>query len=152
MKIEIPNIDDFEIVNKLAKQVHELHVKWRPDIFTSLENVINKEQFETMIDAKEIYVVKMNSEVVGYVTFNIRERANRGMRYRKQLEIDAICIDENFRGKGIGTVLLNYIKEIAFEKGCTDMYLTANEENEEAIRLYKKIGMKVKNISYSMQL
>ena len=51
-------------------------------------------------------------------------------------------------------ILLNnkYIKEIAIENGCTDMYLTANEENEEAIRLYKKIGMKVKNISYSMQL
>ena len=28
--IEIPQIKDFNNVNKLAKQVHELHVNWRP--------------------------------------------------------------------------------------------------------------------------
>lgn len=34
--IEIPKIEDFEKVNVLAKQVHELHVNWRPDLFLSV--------------------------------------------------------------------------------------------------------------------
>ena len=34
------------------------------------------------------------------------------MRYRKQLQIEAICIDEKNRGKGIGTELLNYVKKL----------------------------------------
>lgn len=61
--IQIPKIEDFEAVNRLAKQVHELHVKWRPDL-----------------------------------------------------------------------------------------YLTVNEENENAIKMYEKFGMKVKNIAYSMEI
>lgn len=152
MKIEVPNINEYERINKIAKQVHELHVKWRPDIFVSIEEVITKEKFEAMIQAKEIYVAKIENKIVGYVSFNIKERANHGMRYRKQLEIDAIGVDEKYRGKGIGTALLNYMKEVANENDCTDIYLTVNEENEGAIRLYEKFGFKLKNIAYSMQL
>lgn len=31
--IEIPNISDQEMINELAVQVHNLHVKWRNDLF-----------------------------------------------------------------------------------------------------------------------
>lgn len=47
--IEIPRIEDFNKVNELAKQVHELHVNWRPDLFLSVDEVISKEDFEKMI-------------------------------------------------------------------------------------------------------
>ena len=63
-----------------------------------------------------------------------------------------MCVDENHRGKGIGTELLEFVKDIAIQNNCTDMYLTVNEENEGAIKTYEKFGMRVKNIAYSMQL
>ena len=44
--IELPKLDEFRKVNKLAKQVHELHVNWRPDLFLSVDEVISKENFE----------------------------------------------------------------------------------------------------------
>ena len=71
---------------------------------------------------------------------------------RKQLNIDAMCVDEKHRGKGIGTQILSFIKEYAKENNCTDLYLTVNEENEKAIKTYEKFGMKVKNIAYSMKI
>ena len=74
------------------------------------------------------------------------------MRYRKQLNIDAICVDEKYRGKGIGTKILESVKEIAKSKECTDLYLTVNQENENAIRAYEKFGFKVKNIAYMMKI
>ena len=67
-------------------------------------------------------------------------------------EIEAICVDEKNRGKGIGTILLRYVKEFGKENDCTDMYLTVNEENENAIKAYEKFGFKVKSIAYSMQI
>ncbi len=36
--IEVPQIEDFKRVNELAKQVHELHVNWNPDLFLSVDN------------------------------------------------------------------------------------------------------------------
>lgn len=150
--IEIPQIKDFNNVNRLAKQVHKLHVNWRPDLFLSVDEVISKENFKEKIQTKEIYVAKINNEIIGYVTFNIKEKDNHNMRYRKQLQIEAICIDEKNRGKGIGTELLNYVKKIAKENNCTDLYLTVNQENKNAIKVYEKFGFKVKNISYSMKI
>lgn len=150
--IEIPKIEDFEKVNVLAKQVHELHVNWRPDLFLSVDEVISKENFEKMIQAKEIFVAKKQDEIVGYITINIKEKNNPSMRYRKQLQIEAICVDEKNRGKGIGTELLKYIKEFGKENHCTDLYLTVNKQNENAIKAYEEFGFKVKSIAYSMQI
>lgn len=150
--IQIPKIEDFEAVNRLAKQVHELHVKWRPDLFFSVEEVIMKSEFEEMIQNATIMVAKWQNEIVGYLTFSIQEKNHHGMRFRKQLTIDAICVVEKYRGKGIGSALLKDIRKVAKENGCTDLYLTVNEENENAIKMYEKFGMKVKNIAYSMEI
>ena len=117
--IEIPKTEDFNKVNELAKQVHELHVNWRPDLFLSVDEVIVKENFKEMIQAKEIFVAKIQDEILGYITFNIKEKNNPSMRYRKQLQIEAICVDEKTRGKGIGTQLLRHVKQYGKENDCT---------------------------------
>jgi len=152
MIIEIPKKEEYEKVNSLAHQVHELHVGWRPDLFTSVDEVIDKENYIEMINNEQIYIAKLDSEIVGYMVIKIKEKENHAMRYRKQLDIEAMCVDEKHRGKGIGTSLLNYAKEIAINNNCTDMYLTVNEENTNAIKTYEKFGMRVRNIAYTMQL
>ena len=58
IKIEIPKIEEFKKVNELARQVHELHVQWRPDLFLSVENVISEEDFKMLIENKEIVISK----------------------------------------------------------------------------------------------
>ncbi len=150
--IEIPKVTNFKRVNELAKQVHELHVNWNPDLFLSVNEVISKECFEEMIQAKEIFVAKVQDEIVGYITFNIKEKNNPSMRYRKQLQIEAICVDEKNRGKGIGTELLEYVRKFGKENNCTDLYLTVNQENENAIKVYEKFGFQVKNIAYMLKI
>ena len=150
--IEIPQIEDFYGVNELAKQVHELHVNWRPDLFLSVDEVISRKNFEEKIKAKEIFVAKIQDDILGYITINITEKDNPSMRYRKQLQIEAICVDEKSRGKGIGTALLKFAKEFGKENNCTDLYLTVNKENENAIKIYEEFGFKVKSISYSMEI
>lgn len=152
MIIEIPKITDYVEINNLAKQVHKLHVYWRPDLYLDVKEAIKKEELEEKIQFKEILVAKMQNNIVGYVTFNIKEKNNPIMRYRKQLQIEAICVDENNRCKGICTELLKYVKNIARENNCTHMYLTVNEENTNAIKVYEKFGFKVKSIAYTMQI
>ena len=154
MEIRLANMNDYDSVNNLARQVHELHVGWRPDLFNSVKEVITLSEFEEMIINKEIYVYVLDNKVVGYIVCCIVEKKNQNpkFRYRKQLNIDAMCVDLEYRGKGIGTKLLNFAKEIAIDNECTDIYLTVNEENVNAIKTYEKFGMKVKNIAYSMQI
>ena len=152
MEIIVPQQTDWEKVNNLAIQVHELHVGWRPDIFLSSKIVITQERFCELIEHTHIFVAKENDEIVGYITFDIKERENPIMRFRKQLSIDAMCVDKTVRHKGIGTKLLAFIKEYALKNDCTDLYLTVNEENIPGIKTYEKFGFRVKNIAYSMQI
>lgn len=152
MKIEVPKITDWKEVNKIAKQVHEMHVEWRPDIFVSVEDVIEKERYETLVENEDIYIIKEAEIIVGYAMLERKERKSHGMHYRKIINIEAIAIDEKYRGKGYGTALINYIIDVAKKENCTDLYLTVNEENEDAIKLYEKIGMRVRNIAYSMKI
>lgn len=152
MEIVVPKIEDYKRVNEIAREVHDLHVKWRPDLFVSVENVILEDRFKSLIEDKKIYVIKDNEVIVGYAITCIKEKENHGMRKRKQFDIEAIGIGEEYRRKGYGTKLLNYLKDLAKELECTDMYLTVNEENIPAIKNYEKFGFKLKNIAYSIEL
>lgn len=152
MEFTVPKIEEYEEVNKLAIQVHNCHVGWRPDLFHECNDIITKEDLEEMINKNSIFVAKEDGKIVGYVSIVVKVREHKGFRYRKQLDIDSICIDENYRNKGIGTALLNYVKEYAIQNDCTDISLNVFPQNVDAIHVYEKMGMQVKSIGYSMQI
>ena len=105
-----------------------------------------------MINNSEIFVARIDNKVVGYVLVTSKEGKSNGYRYRKQLLIDAMGVDEEYRNRGIGRELLNYLKKFAKDNGYTDLRLTVNEENENAIHLYEAVGFKVRNIAYTLDL
>lgn len=152
IKIVIPKMENQMEINELAKQVHKLHVNWRPDLFLDIEEVISKERLEGLLKHESIYVAKIEEKIVGYIIINIIEKNNPFMRYRKLLDVDTLCIDKNYRGKGIGTKMLEFAKALGLKNDCTDIYLTVNPENENAIKVYENFGMKVKGISYMMEI
>ena len=141
-----------EEVNKIAKQVHEIYVNWRPDIFINVDEVIKKEEFKRAIENKEIYIIRKENIIIGYVKISIKEKIAHGINNRKVIHIESICVDEKYRGQGAGTKLINYVINLGKKQNFNDIQLTVNEENTGAIKLYEKLGMKVKNISYSMKI
>ncbi len=152
MKIELPKIIDLKPIDKIAIQAHECHVKWRPDIFEHTDSIINEEELAKMIENKEIFVAKLDEKIVGYILLSSREGKKNGYKFRKELDIDAMGVDEAYRNQGIGFGLLEYVKKYAEENNYTDLRLTVNEENENAKHLYEKVGFKVKNIAYTLPL
>ena len=52
--IEVPKLDDFKVVNELAKQVHKLHVNWRPDLFLDVAEVIPKDRLKELLEKNAI--------------------------------------------------------------------------------------------------
>lgn len=153
MIIEIPNINDYSKINTLAVKLHDIHVKWRPDIFVHSDVIFEVEELKQLIEDKYIFVARENEDIVGYILIGpIKEGTKNGYKYRKELPIEAMIVDENLRGKGIGTKLLEHVIKIANENNCTAVRLTVNEENNSARYVYEKLGMKVKNIAYTLDL
>ena len=59
----------------------------------------------------------------------------------KKMHIDYFCVNENYRGKGIGRMLFDEIEKLAIREGIDVLELTSNPRRESARRLYIDKGM-----------
>jgi ribosomal protein S18 acetylase RimI-like enzyme len=64
-----------------------------------------------------------------------------GNAFWDHLHIDFLWVDQNIRGKGYGSKLLNNMEEFAIEKGCKLIYL--DTFSFQAPEFYKKNGYEV---------
>ncbi|MFS0824789.1 GNAT family N-acetyltransferase [Bacillus sp. 1P02SD] len=60
--------------------------------------------------------------------------------------VDTICVDDRFRGYGIGTLLLKESEKIALEKGYSRVSLNVAHDNPIAKKLYKRMGYKEQKV------
>lgn len=54
--------------------------------------------------------------------------------------LDSLHVNENARGKGVGTALIKTVMEYAVEKGYNSMSICVVKGNEKAKNLYAKLG------------
>ena len=116
--------------------------KWISEVisnFSSAESS-NSSLIDSIANLLKDLEISQDNNIEG----GVKENSNPGIRCRKQLTIKAICVDENNRRKGIGKLLLEHVKNIAQDNHCTDMNLTVNQENTNAIKLYEEFGFKLK--------
>ncbi len=57
--------------------------------------------------------------------------------------LDAICVEEDFRSKGIGSILIKQTKIKAINEGYDSLCLLLFKDNSKAQRLYKRNGFEV---------
>ena len=144
--LELATPNDRTAVNTLAKQVHEMHVAWRPDIFRMADELYPEERFLECIRQRQLYVAKLNGIVVGYVTLMTRDYDWPSVVRRKVMVIDEICVEQAFRGHGIGTHMMEEVHALARAFGCTDLQLGVYPQNDDAVGFYQKCGFAIKSI------
>jgi len=64
-------------------------------------------------------------------------------RVEDSLFLNALCVDDCFRGKGIGTKLISLTKKKANESGFKALSLMVLADNTDAQRLYSRCGFKI---------
>ena len=65
--LQLATAADREAVNELARQIHSLHVSWRPDIYAPMEEPFSEERFRACIANRELYVANVGGQIAGYV-------------------------------------------------------------------------------------
>ena len=144
--LELATVKDRNDVNRLARQIHEMHVQWRPDLFQMPEELFPEEYYGELLKNRELYVAKMGGGVVGFALLKMRRSDGVGRIARKVMVIDQLCVDEALHNHGIGTQMMEEIRILAKAFGCTDLQMGVYPQNDAAVSFYQKCGFMIRSI------
>lgn len=100
-----------------------------------------KKMSELKLNSGLLLMAEDEGEVIGFL------RADRGRQKRiNHVAYITIGILKEYRGRGIGTALLEALEQWSKENGISRMELTVMCHNVEGIRLYRKNGFEVEGI------
>ena len=119
-------IEDYEIIDNFIEELHDMHVKARPDMYRPAEHVYTMSEYKQILnsDDKEVLVYEEAGRVVAAY-------------------VEDIFVDKKKKKKGIGAELYKYVRKLAQERKCQRIELMVWEFNQDAIQFYKKMGMNV---------
>lgn len=138
--------NDYDEISKLVDQVHEIHLKARPDIYNDV-SPLPYTFFIKVLDSNYNFVYEEDGKILGLVMGEVQDSSNIPLiKKRRALFINDIVVDKEARGRGIGTKLYNQVKDIALSSGLDAVELNVWAFNEDAIAFYTKLGLKYKNI------
>ena len=152
MEFRLASEADFEAVNRLARQVHELHVQWRPDLFRSVEYPIPQEEFSGLLQEQRLLLAQQDGAVIAYAVFGVQRLDIPKLMPHTTLKLDELCVDAAYRRQGIAKAFMAELMRRGKAAGCTDLRLTCDPHNAAGIALYESLGMKPKVIQYQCQL
>ncbi len=120
------------------------------EVFDSINSLIK--QLNPSIDIKDIEYLRSaatsQNTVIAYAEKNDRIIGIAILCHYKTLSgckgwIEDVVVDENYRKKGIGSQLIDFLMNIASEKKLDSIFLTSNPLRTEANNLYLKMGFQI---------
>jgi ribosomal protein S18 acetylase RimI-like enzyme len=78
------------------------------------------------------FVAEMDGEHVGLVTYRVEGE-----------NCEITTLDSMKPGMGIGTALIDTVKEAVIEMGCKRLWLITTNDNMHALRFYQKLGFEL---------
>ena len=132
-------------------QVQQLHVEWRPDVYKPASPLITMDMFEAILKDGNWYVAEADGVVVGILELMKRHVESPAQVTKDVLFISTMAIDEKYRGKGIGNLFFEKVKQLKQEKGYDTIELQVNAKNRLAYEMYRKYGFTEKSINMELK-
>ena len=149
--VRLPRLQDYERVSKIMDQVQQLHVEWRPDVYKPASPLITMDMFEAILKDENWYVAEADGVVVGILELMKRHVESPAQVTKDVLFISTMAIDEKYRGKGIGHLFFEKVKQLKQEKGYDTIELQVNAKNRLAYEMYRKYGFTEKSINMELK-
>ncbi|MCI9016342.1 MAG: GNAT family N-acetyltransferase [Clostridia bacterium] len=137
-KLELKDIEEvFELLNELYKN--------------KIEHSIFIEKYKESLNDDKFYgiVAIEDNKVVGVLISRI---INRLVKKRNILFIDDLIVNEKYRNKGIGKLLIQVAINYATSKDCETVELTSYILNVNAHRFYENNGFEKNNYKFKKYL
>lgn len=152
MEIHIRNaeINDYNTVQTIMKQVQQMHIDWRPDIYKYSETLLPLEIYEQAVNDKTFFIAEYEGNIAGILFIMFRHIESPYHITRNIIYVDSMAVDEKYRGKGIGHAFFDFLKDLRNEKEYDGIELQVNAKNKAAYEMYRNCGFTEKSISMEL--
>lgn len=72
--------------------------------------------------------------------------------YGQTAHIVHVVVDSNVRGRGAGHAIMDALRNVLRDEGCTRMYLNVKRDNVAALRLYERAGLHIEHDTWVMRI
>lgn len=136
---------DIPAIDKLLYEVHKVHADIRPDLFKAgAKKYTDEELSKILANDKTPVFVYDDGEIEGYAFTVITDHAqDKSLIPYVNVYIDDLCVEKNCRGKGVGKKLYEHVLAFAKSIGAYNVTLNVWAGNDNALKFYEKIGMRV---------
>ena len=132
---------DYLPLKNLMIQLQQHHINLRPDVYRLTDDFFTENTFDKLLaECNVLVAVDENGEIAGAVSYSIMDMKAAIIHPFKSLWISDLIVSETHRGQGIGSMLMEKVKEVAKENGVDRVQLNVNALNSGAIKLYEKQG------------
>ena len=148
--LEIIQIDESkaQILSDLAKKIYIPHYPylWEEG---GVDWYINEYAYPVAKIEAELkdrynvhFIAYLNKEAIGYLKININT-ATKSFDPNCTLELERIYIDIQCIQKGVGSQMMNFVKQLAVKYNKKEIVLKAMDSAEKALQFYKKNGFEI---------
>ncbi len=136
---------DLPQINKLREQVNRIHVEARPDIFKAGfdKELQDHAAWYLTSETNDILVDERDGEIVGMVMLDFISKPESPYGLAREFcHVAEICVDENWRRKGVAHGLMEAVKAEAKKRGLKKIELDVWSFND-ALQFYEAEGFRV---------
>ncbi len=155
MSVRFAEENELERVNELRKQVNDLHVSGRPDIFRAgFPDELRGLLFAFYRDPLyRIVVAERGGVICGFALLHrIDVPETPFKRERSFLDIDEFGVDEAYRRQGVASEMIAFIRSYARDEGFDRLELNMWEFNWSALAFYESVGFETYRRYMEMKL
>lgn len=128
---DVPHIIKLLAHDPLGKQRECDQDPLLPQYYTAFNEIDNdKNNYLIVIEDEHKIIGTSQLTIIPYLTY---QGGKRG-------QIEGVRVDENYRGRGIGKLMLAWAINKAREASCHVIQLTMDKKRLETIEFYKKLG------------
>lgn len=139
--------EDYVSIESIMKQVQQVHIDIRPDIYRLIDPVLEQAMFDKMIQQRSCIICMDEGEMAGVVVYMIQEVHIPVKHERKIMYIDALCVDDSQRRKGTATAMMNHMRKLSIQNQSTSIELHVNARNQGAIEFYRTYGFSIQTLA-----
>ncbi len=142
IRIRKAETSDFDRINALFREF-AVFEKLPEKMTNTVEQMLEEKEYFNCFVAET-----PDGEIAGYVTYFFCYYTWIG----KSLYMDDLYVRREFRGQGIGSLLIRQVISYAKDSGCHKLRWQVSEWNRPAIDFYKKLGADISGVEQNCDL